>query len=246
MAEGSGTLDIWVAVEKAIGLLENKEYARAESMFAKALARDQHYSIRNNLALAQFYQGKYSDALNTLGPVLGLQIPNPLARSLAAQCAWAGGKTAQAKMYTQQAISDFEFGMQAAGKVKPKVWRSYAVFVFRALGSLGDAKRICKLAEQWRKYKLPEEVIWIYGAANFNLDKFKRAGLIWGKLPSVLSLNKAVADFIEQGVIPPFTLDYVVPQEIGSDADLDAYVASGSGKLMLLSKALAPYCRVIF
>lgn len=240
MAEGSGNLDITSAVEKAIGYLENREYARAESMFASALARDQHYSIRNNLALAQFYQGKYSDALKTLEPVLGLKIPNPVARSLAAQCSCAVGKTAQAKMYIQQAISDFDFGMQAAGKLKPKVWRSYAVFVFRALGSMGDAKRICRLAEQWRKYKLPEEAVWIYGAANFNLGKFKRAGLIWGKLPSVLSLHTEVADFMEQGVIPPFVLDYSIPHEPSSDVDFAAYVATGSGKLMLLSFLLAP------
>lgn len=235
-------MEITAVVDQAMNLLESGEYARAEKMFASALARDKHFSIRNNLALAQSYQGKHSEALNTLEPVLGLPMPNPVARSLAAQCAWAAGKNAQAQMYIRQAISDYETGMQNIRKLpKPEVWRSYAVFIFRALGCLGDAERICnKLAEQWRKYNLPQEAVWLGGAAQFNLKRYKRAGLMWGKLPSALSANKVVTDFLEQGVVPPFALEYLIPRALASDTDLAAYVGTGTGKMMLLSIILAP------
>jgi len=236
-------MDIAAAVKQGMSLLESREFARAEKIFSDALARDTHPSIRNNLALAQVNQGKHRDALKTLEPVLGLPMPNPVARSLAAQCVWVAGKTAQAEMYIRQAIRDYEIGMKnIRSSPMPDVWRSYGVFIFRALGRIGDAERICTLAERWRKYQLPREAVWLSGAAHFNLRRYKRAGVIWGKMPDATSSHKVVADLIDQGVIPPFSVEYAGPQEPKSDTDFGAYVGTGSGKIMLLGLAfgLAP------
>lgn len=118
------------------------------------------------------------------------------------------------------------------------MWKSYTVFIFRALAELGKPRKIRELYQRWESLRLLPEAVFMAGVALFNLGRFKQAAGVWGRLPAWASRFPDIAELVNRGVIPAFPLEYVFPQAPSDTSELKGYVSTGNGKMAILGMAL--------
>lgn len=227
-------MDKMAKFKKGMSLMEAGKFAEAERIFTTLLSMEEHHSIRNNIGICRYRQGKYFAALEILKPALKKAFPNTVAKCTAVDCCLALDKPDQAKMYMQQAVADFEeMGRNKASELG--LWSTYSGMVFRTLGRLDQVEDICKLYQRSHFRGLPDEAIWLSGVAYFNLGRYKKAASVWQK---PFSKFKLVAEMVEQGIVPPFELEYIEPYSSIDPKDMGASLALGVAKLILLTDVL--------
>jgi hypothetical protein len=81
------------------------------------------------------------------------------------------------------------------------------------VGSLGEHKWVIDVCKRWLQYSDDWELIYQAGVASFNLGRFIPAASYWSKIghvPSVANMQ-FVAQLVERGTVPPFQLEYELP-----------------------------------
>lgn len=215
-------------------LLNEKKWAEAEMVLRKALeVTPMLVPAINNLAFCLFMQDNPEEALEVLRPNLSADIPNPFASALASQICVALGRMDEAEKHLETAVRSFDAGlpqMRLAPTAISNPWYEYTVMLKRAAGDLGRHQQVIDMYRRHEAYHTTPEDRYLAGVASFNLGRMGRAISYWSKLPWQLGLDFAkVAQSVETGMIPPFSLEYRVPFFDGNTPDM----ASGIGHMML-------------
>ncbi len=187
----------------------------AEACFRRAARICATPHSLNNWAMCRYLAGDHGDALNILAPVLGAQAPAPYTRALASLAHLARSERAEAAALLRAAIRDFDAGLAAAelrGGVPDAAWVEYTMLIKQAAGELGEHKLVLELHGRWPGRDLPQGAFHA-GVAAFNLRKYAQAAKYWRRInhrdwTHLMAAHAQVADLVEQGLVPPFALEY--------------------------------------
>ncbi|MEA4882745.1 MAG: tetratricopeptide repeat protein [Clostridia bacterium] len=221
-------------------LIGEMRFAEAEAMLREALQVTSTPPVLNNLAFCRFYQNDSEEALEILQPNLSTGVHNPFAHALAAQICVALGRRDEAEKHLESAIRDFEDGLPKA-RLAPaaiaKPWRQYSVALKRAAGDLGRHQLVIDLYRRHETYHAGVEDRFLAGVAEFNLDRIGRAISYWKKVPWQFAADYVyVAQAVDMGVVPRFSLEYRLPDLGGTYPQM---AAKGAGRMMIVHSLLA-------
>jgi Flp pilus assembly protein TadD len=221
--------------EQGRASLDREEYNKAEEKLALALAEFEDPVVRNNLAMAQFLQGKAEEALATLAGHVN-ERPNPFGKALMAQCLAALGRMTEARKAVSWAVKEFESIVAMSRKANlGEAWRVYTVMVMRAAGAVFDHYLVVDLYKRWQKYHVSWENKYLAGVAAFNLKRFRQAASYWSSLRELPYAHQMqlVCFLADQGVVPPFVMDYKL-WKIKPDGKIEDMLQSGALRMLLL------------
>lgn len=254
--------------EQGQSYLYEGKFSEAIKCFRKALNKEEHPALRNNLALSYYLLQDLETAWWTLELNIRPEAAaNPFAHSLAVQILHQLGRDQEAHQQLALAISDFENGIHkiASSGHMANVWGEYTVRILIAAGILNEHLQVYQLYRQWQNYHRHWHSTYFAGVAAFNLKRFRQAASLWSALQNegqfYLELQQ-IAVLVDQGNIPPFTLDYEFVQadnikasaieahNSGKAEDFRQLIAESSARLFYLSVILdenAPlYTRQMF
>lgn len=204
---------------KGLEYMRRGEFEKAQKVFERLAKSDPDPSSRNNLAACRFKQGDLKGALGALEPNLEAELLNPFAHALAVQVFAALGRREEAERHLARAISDFETGMKTvvpAGLAAEEPWREYTVIIKRAAGDLGHHRQVLDLYRKWERYHVNPEDRFLAGVAAFNLGRFSQAVSFWRAVAprgwGFADVYVTVASAVDAGTVPPFPLEYHVPE----------------------------------
>jgi len=168
----------------------------------------------NNLATIHFENGKPTEALQELQPLLEVESPLPYTHALASLCHSALEQPDAARRHLSRAIRDFDRGWHQLRRTvgDDPAWTEYTVIIKRAAGYLGEHRLLLELHSRWPGSAHPVGAFWA-GVAHFNLGKFNRAARAWDRVqdrnlgPTAEAFGE-VASLVDRGVVPPFPLEY--------------------------------------
>lgn len=152
---------------------------------------------------------------------------------LAALKAFQAGKKQKARRHLQAVESTVENMLVAAGgKLSGEAVYHLGMFL-HTLGSLGEHKRVLEVCRRWQKLSDDWELHYQAGVASFNLDRFLQAASYWSKIGHVphVSHMQFMARLVEQGTVPPFQLEYDLPDPQVVQQKLDRETAANAKKL---------------
>lgn len=201
----------------------------------------------NNWALCRYLAGDYQDALALLAPLLVGDELAPFSHALASRAWTARGERERARDQLREAVRDFDRGLGQCDLG----WVEYTSLIKRAAGEFGDHRLVLDLHGRWPGRDLATGAFYA-GVAAFNLRKFAQAAKYWRRIsdrgwPRLMEAYARVADLAEQGVVPPFALEYEPSgesvQEERSPSAVQALAEKGAVRsvyLLLLSKPQLP------
>lgn len=204
-------------------LLKNKDYHGAEEVFHEALecnVRANRYddSALNNLAAVIYYQGEPTRSLNILEPMLADSsfTGSPFTYSLAAKLLAVVGRHNEARTRLKESIALFEDNLALLDEldIDKIAWYQYTVQIMRGAGALSDHRLVIDLYRRWEKYHVSWENQFLAGIAAFNLKRFKQAASFFNIKTKGGALAKPMqeaAQLMETETIPPFSLEYEIP-----------------------------------
>lgn len=205
-------------IERAHEALFEGRVAEAEYLMRRALAFGHFTAVYNNLALLQLeHHHRPDEALKLLRKNLDSpRVPwQPFTRAVAARCLLRMDRREEAREVLQQAIRDFEAGLNADINREPwarRAWSEYISKILEAAGELGDHRLVWNLYRRWRKHVVLNSSHALGGIAAFNLGRFRAAAEAWrlaqDEMRPFLRMYEAVAQWCDQGLIEPFPLDY--------------------------------------
>ena len=230
--------------------LQKGEWEAAVQTFRKMLELDDHPVVRNNLATAFYNNGKPQEAWEFLEPELEKGVISPFAWALASMIAQDLGWGSKAQEYLQQAIYCFDSGVHNPRQLgfEPAAWREYTVIIKRAAGHLGEDRLVVDLHKKWERYYQTPEDVFQAGVALFNLDYPLRAAELWARIKGrgwdFLEAYITVAELVDQGVVPRFTLPYAAPDFLRggrlSEELFTEKVSQGGNRVLLLAQVFDP------
>lgn len=220
--------------EQGQAYLHEGKFSEAIICFRKALKKEEHPALRNNLALSYYLLQDPETAWRTLDLNIRPEAAvNPFAHSLAVRILHQLGRDQEAYQQLALAIGDFENGIHniASSGRMADAWGEYAVGILAAAGILNEHLQVYNFYRQWQNYHRHWHSTYFAGVAAFNRKRFRQAASLWSALQKeggfYLELQQ-IAILVEQGTIPPFTLDYEFVQEARIKASvIEAY---NSGK----------------
>lgn len=172
------------------------------------------------------------EAFEILQPNLAPEAHHPFAQALAAQICAALDRRAEAEEFLESAIRDYEAGMpkaRTAPDAVAKEWYRYATSLKRAAGDLGHHQLVLDLHRCYETYSSDMEDRFLAGVASFNLGRMERAASYWKKVREQFADDYAyVAQAVEMGVVPRFSLEYRVP-DIGAGPEI---LKTGAGRML--------------
>lgn len=196
-------------------LIRKMRYAEAEVILWEAIQIMPVPPVLNNLAFCRFSQDDPGEAFEILQPNLAPEAHEPFAQALAAQICVALGRRAEAEKYLEGATREYEAGipkMRLAPDAIAKPWYEYSVALKTAAGDLGHHQLVLDLYRRHATYSAGAADRFLAGVASFNLGRMERAASYWRKVRRQFADDYAyVAQAVEMGVVPPFVLEYRVP-----------------------------------
>lgn len=231
-------------IEQGHKQLQEHKWALACESFRRALQIGDEPAVRNNLAYALHQRGLLTEAIDVLRPVLDPGVVSPFGRALAAMICIELERKPDALAYLKQAIDQFEFFMRSPETVGfyPRAYWEYTVLIKRAAGLLGEHRLVIDLNRKWQSYYQTAEDLFQAGVAFFNENYPARAARVWARINEggwqFLADYIAVAHYVEQGLIPCFSLPYLPPNfEGGADSKSSS---DGRVKMLLLAQLFYP------
>jgi len=214
-------------------LIGKMRFAEAEAILREAIQVVPVPAVLNNLAFCRFSQDDPKEAFEILQPNLAPDVHHPFAQALAAQICVALGHRAEAEEYLESAIRDYEAGIpkaRSAPDAVAKQWYRYATTLKRAAGDLGHHQLVLDLYRRYETYSSDMEDRFLAGVASFNLGRMERAAYYWRKVREQFADDYAhVAQAVEMGVVPPFLLEYRVPN-LGVGPEI---LQTGAGRMFI-------------
>lgn len=196
-------------------LIREMKYAEAEAILREAIQVISATPVLNNLAFCRFVQDDPEEAFEILQPNLAPEAHNPFAQALAAQICVALGRRTEAEEYLEGAIREYEDGipkMRLAPDAIARPWYEYSAALKMAAGDLGHHQLVLDLYRRHEAYSAGALDRFLAGVASFNLGRMERAASYWTKVRQQFADDYAyVAHAVEMGVVPPFVLEYRVP-----------------------------------
>lgn len=241
--------------EKGLQLLSENDFQGAEILFAKALSIQEKVRSRNYLALAIFMQKDLKRALTILEPNLSLEPSRatPFSYALMAQIQAEGNRVEEASHWLNKAIAMFERRIEdVKNEEEMSATREDTIRLMQAAGSLGQHGQVVHL------YRLLKKQTTYYhhylaGIAYFNLGDYSQAASMWS---SVKEMGEAalwmeqVALLVDEGIVPPFTLEYVetskdqlfreLTESANDERAMFSIVEHGMVRMILLSFLVHP------
>lgn len=203
--------------DRGVRLMQQGHFEEAIACFQEAWNAAGLVSALNNWATVLQVQGRPAEALQVLEPVLGTSLVHPYTHALASRCCTAVGDTRRARDHLYLAIRSFDAGRSglAAHPDGGQAWIEYTMIIKEAAFDLGDYRLILDLHSRWPGRDLPQGAF-VAGVAAFNLGKYPQAIRIWLRVQDrawvrPLKAYILVAQLVERGVVPPFTLDAQLP-----------------------------------
>lgn len=209
---------------KAQGYMEQGRYRAAAKLFEQAYRLMPVEPVACSLALVKRRLGEHKAVIDLLKRFTDGNGCLPQARALQSLAHSALGHSQMAKRLSVQAASDLEAGLRSPALRDGRdefSWLSVGPLVRLALGMAGEHERILDLHRRMPGRSNPEAAFYA-GVAAWNTRDFKGAAQLWKAVtvPGFESLTTkyaAVADLVEGGLIPPFTLEYSLPEESDED-----------------------------
>jgi tetratricopeptide (TPR) repeat protein len=226
--------------------LDKGDRAQAESCFRTAASISRVPAALNNWALCRHLDGAHADALSILSPVLGGPDPAPFTRALASLAHSALGDRKAATTYVNAAIRDLD------DRIRETQWRQteldaasvdYTTLIKQAAGQAGLHRLVLDLHARWPGRDLPAGAFYA-GVAAFNLNRFAQAAKYWQGIRArnwakLMGAFTRVADLAEQGLVPPFALEYQT-SEPEEETDPVALAALGTVRVRMLACLFEP------
>ncbi|MBP7892877.1 MAG: tetratricopeptide repeat protein [Firmicutes bacterium] len=214
-------------------LIGEMKYAEAEAVLREAMRVIPVPPVVNNLAFCRFMQDDPEKAFEILQPNLVPEAHHPFAQALAAQICVALGRRAEAEEYLESAIRDYEGGIpkaRTAPNAVAKQWHLHATSLKRAAGDLGHHQLVLDLYRRHETYSSCVEDRFLAGVASFNLGRMERAASYWRRVQEQFADDYAyVAQAVEMGVVPRFSLEYRVPDlSVGPEI-----LKTGAGRMFI-------------
>ncbi|MDW7650371.1 MAG: hypothetical protein SCK29_00925 [Bacillota bacterium] len=131
----------------------------------------------------------------------------------AAREAFEAGKKQKARKHLLAVEPELGKMLKAAGG-KPEGEALYHLGMFlHTLGSLGEHKRVVDVCRRWQALYDDWELRYQAGVAAFNLGRFMQAAAYWSEIQHVphVANMQFVAQLVQRGMIPPFQLEYDLP-----------------------------------
>lgn len=233
------------------------DYFEAVEALEKALLIKDSVMVRNQLALAFYYDNQPIKALEVLRSTLKLSesqpFYHPFSFSLASIILSALGKSHEASDFLDLAIDGYREGsslLREAGLPFDPVG-AYLAIVMKAAGELQQHQRLLEIYESWKKEYLSWECVYYAAAAAFNLGLYKLAGDYWALIGATVPIcqrMQKLALMVQQGIIPAFALEYQVvsSQELQAQLEMsfsdssyrDSFAGRGYARMLLLGHLL--------
>ncbi len=171
--------------------------------------------------------------MKILQPTLAPEAHEPFAQALAAQISVALGRRAEAEEYLESAIREYEAGipkMRLAPDATARPWYEYSATLKMAAGDLGHHQLVLDLYRRHETYSAGAADRFLAGVASFNLGRMERAASYWRRVRQQFADDYAyVAQAVEMGVVPRFSLEYRVP-DIGVGPKV---LKTGAGRMFI-------------
>lgn len=199
-------------LDSGMQLLYSKRFDQAAQIFEQALNEPggYEYYIRNNLATALIYQGKFAEAKAALEPNLVIRKSmSPYFLGLMSLIQSASGNCSKAQSLFKQGIQRYEVDVvrgEFAGSES-----EYALMLMRAGVVAQSHKQVCEFYRSHSKKYDSGEIHRLAGISAFNLKRFPQAAAYWACMaldcetthPAVLVAQQAAV-----GEIPHFLISY--------------------------------------
>lgn len=246
-------------ISQGAEFLSSGQYYEAIETLEKALLIQDTVLVRNQLALAYFYDARPLKAMEILRSTLAVNdsqpFHHPFSFSLAAIILASLGRGNEAERFLDLAIEGYREGsrlLEEAGLPFDTVG-AYLAMMMKAAGELGQHRRLLELFQSWKKEYLSWECVYYAAAAAFNLCAYRLAADYWAatsrSVPLCLQMQK-LALMVEDELVPPFTLEYRVmsSQELQEQIETafadpsyqEEFISRGYARMLLLGHLFGP------
>ncbi|EEG77277.1 plasmid pRiA4b ORF-3 family protein [Dethiobacter alkaliphilus] len=235
-----------ILMQEAFELHTSGEIQKAEALLLEALAENELPMIRVALAQLRLTSGNPQGVLELIAPLL--HEDDFVVTMMAARAYLELDKTPEAGRQLDKLVRIVDRIISANREGLRGMKREYPGVVLNLVGSLGQHRRVLELYKRWAQCKSDWVVRHYVAVACFNLRRYKQAASHWsaiGEMPHALGMQH-VAVLAERGTVPPFSLEYALPNpemisELLNSATVDVEkkgMQMGILRMVLLEMAL--------